>query len=292
MTWRECMMHAAKLLKEAEIEDYDNDVRVLAMYVLNCNYTGLTMRMPEEATPEDQEFFFQCVEARRTHLPCQYITGSQEFMGYTFRTEREVLIPRPETELLVEEALRISREVIGGGKMKVLDLCCGTGCIGISYALCRRAEGFRQDEVTMVDISRHAVALSKENNKNLQAGCNVVKSDLFERLVDRYDMIISNPPYIRSADCEELMSDVRDYEPWLALDGREDGLYYYDRIIKGARRFLYENGMLLFEIGYDQLEDVRGLLVDAGYVDISGRKDYAGLDRIVIARWPGKESIM
>lgn len=280
MTLRELIRYGETCLQDAGIEDYASDTRILAMYVFKLDYTGLMMHIQDEMPEEDEQYYRECIELRSTHIPCHHITGYQVFMGYDFTVDENVLIPRQETELLVEEALRCAD---GINPCKTLDVCCGSGCIGISFALKRRETGYCNDKVTMLDISKHAVNVAKENNLKLDAGCEVIKSDLFERVDEKYDIIISNPPYIRTADIDELMDEVRCHEPRLALDGGEDGLYFYDRIIKEARKFLYEDGRLLFEIGYDQYRDVWELLVDSGYTDIRLIKDYAGLDRVVTA---------
>lgn len=280
MTLRELIKYGETTLQEAGIEDYVSDTRLLAMYAFNLDYTGLMMNMQEEMPDEDAEYYKGYIDIRSTHLPCHHITGCQEFMGYEFKVDENVLIPRQETELLVEEALKCAD---GINPCKALDVCCGSGCIGISFALKRKEAGYHNDKVMMLDISKQAINLAKENILKLEADCEIIKSDLFEHVEEKYDIIISNPPYIRTAEIEGLMEEVRCHEPRLALDGGEDGLYFYDRIIKEARKFLYEDGMLLFEIGYDQYEDVRRLLVDAGYSDVRLIKDYAGLDRVVTA---------
>ncbi|MGN0389661.1 MAG: N5-glutamine methyltransferase family protein, partial [Wujia sp.] len=154
--------------------------------------------------------------------------------------------------------------------------------IGISFACKRKEAGFDGDKVELADISDAATTLSTENNRRLQAGCTIIKTDLFTCLDGKYDIIISNPPYIPTDVIPGLMQEVRDFEPHLALDGKKDGLYFYDKIIKEAREYLHEDGVLLFEIGYDQLEDVRGLLVENRYTSIEGFKDYAGHDRVVV----------
>lgn len=281
MTLRELIKYGEDALREAGITDYTNDTKVLAMYMFDLDYTGLIMKMYDEISADDEKCFKGYIGLRCTHLPCQYITGSQSFMGYDFKVTSDVLIPRQETELLVEKALEYAE---GINPCKTLDLCCGSGCIGISFALKRCEAGYKDDRVVLVDISQEAYALADENNMRLGAGCDIIKSDLFVMVDEKYDIIVSNPPYIRTSDIDELMAEVRLYEPRLALDGSENGLYFYDKIIKEARKYLYEEGMLLFEIGYDQFEDVRGLLVEAGYSDINLIKDYAGLDRVVTAR--------
>lgn len=281
MTLRELIVYGEAVLREAGIDDYSNDVRVLAMHVMGIDYTGLILKMQDNESCDEEECFRKYIELRSTHIPCQYIIGSQNFMGYVFKVAENVLIPRQETELLVEEVLRSANDI---KSCRVLDVCCGSGCIGISFALKRREGGFKDDKVVMLDISEAAILLSEENNLSLGAGCDIIKSDLFCNVEERYNIIVSNPPYIKSSVIEELMEEVRSYEPRLALDGKEDGLYFYIKIIKEARKYLYEDGMLLLEIGYDQFEDVRKLLIDEGYFDIRLIKDYAGLDRVVTAK--------
>lgn len=282
MTLRDLIETGRKRLQDAGIEEYEQDVRVLIMHVLGISYTDMLMRMPEQVDCVYQQEFERCLAMRCTHMPCQYITGYQDFMGYHFKVAENVLIPRPETELLVETALKLNRN---RDTVRALDVCCGSGCIGISFMLCRRAEGHEKDMVTLLDISQDAVTLADTNNRQLQADCRVIQSDLFSNVEGRYTIIMSNPPYIRHDDISDLMEEVRDFEPWLALDGGASGLDFYDRIIRKAGDYLYDEGELLFEIGYDQFEDIRRLLVDAGYTDIACIKDYAGLDRIVTARW-------
>lgn len=284
MTWQALMKEELERLRQADIPEADSDIRLLAMDVAGCTYSTLILRMAEEVTEKQAQRLHAYVTERMTHKPCQYILGTQEFMGYEFATAEEVLIPRPETELLVEEACRIAenwKDTPDGRKRRVLDLCCGSGCIGISFSKLRHG----RDLVELADISDAAIALTKKNRERLQADCAVIQTDLFMQIEGKYDMIVSNPPYIRTDEIPKLMAEVRDFEPHLALDGKADGLYFYDKIIREAREYLYEDGYILFEIGQDQLDAVRGLLVENGYSDIKGIKDYAGLDRIVTARY-------
>lgn len=284
MTWQALMKEELERLRQADIPEADSDIRLLAMDVAGCTYSTLILRMAEEVTEKQAQRLHAYVTERMTHKPCQYILGTQEFMGYEFATAEEVLIPRPETELLVEEACRIAenwKDTPDGRKRRVLDLCCGSGCIGISFSKLRHG----RDLVELADISDAAIALTKKNRERLQADCAVIQTDLFMQIEGKYDMIVSNPPYIRTDEIPKLMAEVRDFEPHLALDGKADGLYFYDKIIREAREYLYEDGYFLFEIGQDQLDAVRGLLVENGYTDIKGIKDYAGLDRIVTARY-------
>ena len=284
MTWQALMKEELERLRQADIPEADSDIRLLAMDVAGCTYSTLILRMAEEVMEKQAQRLHAYVTERMTHKPCQYILGTQEFMGYEFATAEEVLIPRPETELLVEEACRIAenwKDTPDGRKRRVLDLCCGSGCIGISFSKLRHG----RDLVELADISDAAIALTKKNRERLQADCAVIQTDLFMQIEGKYDMIVSNPPYIRTDEIPKLMAEVRDFEPHLALDGKADGLYFYDKIIREAREYLYEDGYILFEIGQDQLDAVRGLLVENGYTDIKGIKDYAGLDRIVTARY-------
>lgn len=284
MTWQALMKEELERLRQADIPEADSDIRLLAMDVAGCTYSTLILRMAEEVTEKQAQRLHAYVTERMTHKPCQYILGTQEFMGYEFATAEEVLIPRPETELLVEEACRIAenwKDTPDGRKRRVLDLCCGSGCIGISFSKLRHG----RDLVELADISDAAIALTKKNRERLQADCAVIQTDLFMQIEGKYDMIVSNPPYIRTDEIPKLMAEVRDFESHLALDGKADGLYFYDKIIREAREYLYEDGYILFEIGQDQLDAVRGLLVENGYTDIKGIKDYAGLDRIVTARY-------
>lgn len=288
MTWQALMKEELERLRQADIPEADSDIRLFAMDVAGCTYSTLILRMAEDATEEQAQKLHAYVTERMTHKPCQYILGTQEFMGMEFATAPEVLIPRPETELLVEQACERLKKLIekkrkqtGDRELRVLDMCCGSGCIGISVAKLVPAVA-----VDLADISDAAITLTKKNRERLQADCMVIQTDLFAQIEEKYDMIISNPPYIRTEEIPKLMAEVRDFEPHLALDGKEDGLYFYDKIIREAREYLYEDGYILFEIGQDQLDAVRGFLVENGYVDIEGMKDYAGLDRIVTARYP------
>ena len=191
-------------------------------------------------------------------------------MGLEFQVNENVLIPRQDTEILVEEVLKVCH-----GKT-VLDLCTGTGCIIISLTKLGKVK-----EATASDISYKALEVARLNATNHKVS---IESDLFEKIDGKYDIIVSNPPYITSKDMENLMPEVKDYEPRLALDGSEDGLLYYRRIVREARRHLKDNGMIFFEIGYNQGEEVQELLRKEGFVDISLYKDLAGLDRLVSGR--------
>ncbi|MDE6025929.1 MAG: peptide chain release factor N(5)-glutamine methyltransferase [Lachnospiraceae bacterium] len=284
MRLKDMLKNGINRLSSCNIENGEQDAKLIAMHVLKMDYTKLFMRLDSEVDDGLIDMYDALIEKRATHYPCQYIIGTTEFMGYEFHVEPNVLIPRPETELLVERALELTDET---DSCNVLDMCCGTGCIGISYILSRRKAGHLRDRLTMVDISDYALGLSKKNSFCQNVECDIIKSNLFEfRKASEedygfYDVIMTNPPYIRSKDIDELMEEVRDFEPRLALDGSEDGLYFYREIIGEARNYLRDGGYLLCEIGYDQYDEVQGILIDKGYRDIELTKDYAGLARIV-----------
>lgn len=301
MLLRDMLKNGTDRLRSCGIENAEGDARLLAMHVLGMDYTRLFMELDRELDDDAVGTYNGLIEKRGTHYPCQYIVGTQDFMGYTFEVSEHVLIPRPETELLVEMALKAT----GDKKIcNALDMCCGTGCIGISYILERKKRGNFDDSLTLVDCSPYAIRLSKKNSFLHDISCDIIESDLFEykntavRVLEGsagtapielgtggnlYDIIMTNPPYIRSSEIDALMEEVSHFEPRLALDGMEDGLYFYRRIIKEARNYLSENGCFICEIGYDQYDAVYGILVDNGYKDIELIKDYAGLDRVVLA---------
>ncbi|MGN0435529.1 MAG: peptide chain release factor N(5)-glutamine methyltransferase, partial [Wujia sp.] len=253
MKLRELMTVGMSILKENGISTAESDIRVLIMHLLGIGYTDIIMKYEDDIDEELCNSFIELVSRRKTHEPCQYITGNQEFMGYGFHVEKGVLIPRPETEILVEEALKLTEN---RDSINALDMCCGSGCIGISYKLFRDKQGKKTD-MTLADISDKAINVSTYNNDNLRADCRLVQTDLFENITGKFDIILSNPPYIKTSDISELMEEVRDYEPSLALDGREDGLFFYRKIIDEAKKYLLNNGIIIFEIGYDQYEDIK-----------------------------------
>lgn len=222
--------------------------------------------------------FASFVEYRKKRVPLEYITHRTEFMGLTFFVDSRVLIPRQDTECLVEEALKYSEGA------DVLDLCTGSGCIAVSLASLGRPRS-----VTASDRSAEALSVAERNAKENGVSVTCVHSDLWEDIAGDYDLITCNPPYIRQEVIPTLMPEVREYEPVMALIGGEDGLDFYRKILAGIGVFLRRNGHLIFEIGYDQGEDVAGLMRDAGLTDVRVRKDLAGMDRVVSGRWKNEE---
>lgn len=227
----------------------------------------------EESCREQYE---EAIRKRESRVPLQHITGVQEFMGYEFHVNEHVLIPRQDTEILVEEADRAADDT---GAKRILDVCTGSGCILLS--LLKMNENRTG---TGSDLSEPALKMAEENRRLLEIPeerAAFVQSDLFERIEGTYDMIVSNPPYIRTEEIRKLQEEVRLHDPYGALDGKEDGLYFYRRIISEAGGYFEHQGTLLFEIGYDQAEDVKRLMEEAGYSQIYVKKDLAGLDRVV-----------
>ena len=280
MTTAALMKNAVAELEAVGIarEDAVSDVRFLVCDALKIEYKDLLLMQTEDADEEAAKLIASYIDKRKKRIPCQYITGKACFMGRDFIVAEGVLVPRPETELLVENAIKLADGIDGGRQgLKVLDLCTGSGCIGISFFLERDCV----DEVTLSDISYDALKTAAKNRDMLAPEVSIIKSDLFDSIDERFDIILSNPPYIKSSDIEELEPEVKDCEPRLALDGKADGLYFYRRIIDELEEHLNDNGICAFEIGYDQGEAVGQLLVDAGFSEVGVIKDYAGLDRIV-----------
>lgn len=273
MTIKELLTWGIETLTEASVEYPEADGRFLMEAALEANRTYLLLHGTEPVSESQEVLYREWIMKRSIHYPLQYILGEQPFMEFTFYVNEHVLIPRQDTEVLVEEALKVVTS-----DMKVLDMCCGSGCIGLS--ICKMAGA----DVTLADISKEALKVTSINSEKLEVDVTIWESDLFSNISGTYDMIISNPPYIRSDVIPTLMEEVKNHEPMLALDGKEDGLYFYRRIADEARKYLNDEGYLYFEIGYDQGEDLREILVGLQYKDIQVIKDLAGLDRVVKAR--------
>lgn len=272
MTYRKAIVSGEKTLQDVGIADARNDAWLLLAMACKIDHTYYYMHMDEEMPQEMEHEFEVLIKKRAERVPLQYITGEQEFMGMTFHVNSNVLIPRQDTETLVEEALKIAAP-----GMKVLDMCTGSGCVLISILNnVHGAEGYGYD------ISKQAINVAKENAKLNNSSAIFERSNLFEDVVEeKFDMIVSNPPYIRSEEIPLLMPEVSQFEPHEALDGREDGLYFYRKIIQESSKYLAEGGYLLFEIGYDQGEEVSSMMREAGFADVMVIKDLAKNDRVV-----------
>lgn len=276
MTLEEALNKGKEILKEAEVLDYELDAWYLMEYVCKIEKSQYYLKGREEMEPEKWQEYEVLLRKRAEHIPLQYITGSQKFMGLEFKVNSQVLIPRQDTETLVEEALKVLEP-----GMNVLDLCTGSGCIIVS--LMKYKEGLTG---TASDISKQAILVAKENAKQNQVEVEFVSSDLFKSITGTYDMIISNPPYIPTEVIGGLMPEVKNFEPMEALDGKEDGLYFYREIASEAGNFLNSNGYLYFEIGHDQGGKVAAIMESNGYRNVRVVKDLAGNDRVVMGNLP------
>ncbi|MCH5274030.1 MAG: peptide chain release factor N(5)-glutamine methyltransferase [Lachnospiraceae bacterium] len=277
MTYSELTDSGVLRLKEEGFTEARTDVRQILMYVGGMNLAELLFDGAKEVPKEQELHFWKLLEQRMRHMPVQYMTGEQEFCGLKFRIRPGVLIPRPETELLAEEVFKRS-----AGK-RVLDLCTGSGCIAVTVSKLGAPEF-----TAASDVSETALRTAEENAALNGADITFFQGDLFETVTGEYDIIVSNPPYIKTGVINGLMPEVKEFEPHLALDGGEDGLVFYRRICKEAKKFLRQNGRLMFEIGHDQGREVSDLLESENYREIEIKKDYAGLDRMVFAVWPDK----
>lgn len=272
MKLREALQAGTQILEQAKIGEASTDAWYLMEKVCGIDRNAYYMKQEEDISQEEQEEYRILIEKRAERVPLQYITGKQEFMGYSFKVTPDVLIPRFDTEILVDQVLQ---NLTPG--MKILDMCTGSGCILITLLKeCAGCSGLG------VDISKQAILVAKENAKELQVSASWLKSDMFEEVDGKFDRIISNPPYIRSLDLLTLEPEVKDFEPVSALDGKEDGLFFYRILAKESRNYLKEDGILYLEIGYDQGADVSKMLEENGYKEVMIIKDLAGLDRVVL----------
>lgn len=275
MTYRELLHGGGRFLEAHGIAEAAADAWVLFEAVTGTDRTHYFLRQADDCTREEQARYRELLKERAKHIPVQYLTGWQEFMGYPFRVNETVLIPRQDTELLVLEA---EKKIRPGDR--VLDVCTGSGCIIISLAKRVRIQA------EALDISAEALRTAAGNAGALSADVRFFCSDLLACAEGTYDCIVSNPPYIPSEEIAGLMPEVSLYEPRLALDGGSGGLQFYRRITREARRFLKPGGWLLFEIGCSQGQDVSALMREQGYCGIEVKKDLAGLDRVVSGRLP------
>ncbi len=274
MNRKEAYELGIKTLAEAGIEEAKSDTLLLMDALCRISRNDVLVHGEVELEEELTEAFKAALQKRCTHIPVQYITGVQNFMGLDFCVNEHVLIPRFDTEILVEEVMKNLHD-----GFSILDMCTGSGCILLSLLkYSNNCEGLG------VDISTDALAVANKNKEKLGIEASFIESNLFEQVTGKYDIIVSNPPYIRSDVISTLMEEVRDHEPILALDGTEDGLFFYRKIVEESPDYLNGGGMLFFEIGYDQAEDVSRLMEEAGYKDVTVVKDFAGLDRVVYGR--------
>lgn len=274
--FRELLEWAVSFLKDREVPEARRDAWLLMEEVFEVTRSWFFAHGENVPGEEQIRRYEWLVEQRGRRIPLQQLTGTAWFYGMPFLVNEHVLIPRQDTEILVEEA----RKRIRPG-MRILDLCTGSGCVLLALlASCEQVTG------TGVDLSGEALAVAEKNARNLKIPAEFLQSDLFEQIQGVYDIIVSNPPYIRTEVIPTLMPEVREHEPWMALDGKEDGLYFYRKILDGIRRFLCPGGWICFEIGYDQGEDLKKLMKEHGLERIEIVRDLAGLDRTALGRIP------
>ena len=306
MTLEELYKQGTDMLKEADIENPSVDAFYLLEYAAGLNKTRYLMYRDQQVSQQNIRQYTELIEKRRTRIPYQYITGQADFAGLTFEVDPNVLIPRLDTEVLFEQALRCLNY-----RAYVLDLCTGSGALGISL------KRYRPDiRMVISDISEDALEVAERNivhnhmekaKKNcaaspedlvcgydLNLGIRIIHSDLFDQMsvedrpdreyTDRFDVIVSNPPYVTDGEYEELMPEVKEHEPKLALTAGADGLDIYRRIAEEAPAFLNDDGILLLEIGCSQAEAVSKLLKENCFTDIRVVKDLADLDRVIICK--------
>ena len=284
MTYRELYEKGKSALATAGIDEAELDARLLLEFVCGTDRNTLLVHGDRDVTPQEEADYIMLLHKRESRYPLQQLTGVQNFMGLDFCVNEHVLIPRQDTEILVEEVLQNLHD-----GMHILDMCTGSGCILISLL-------HYSNNCTGVgaDISTEALEVAKKNAARLLEGeirsipdmdgvheIELIKSDLFENITGQFDMIVSNPPYIQTSVIDTLMPEVRDHEPRLALDGSEDGLLFYRKIVQESVIYLKQGGMLFFEIGYDQGEAVSQLMEQSGFLEVRVIKDYGGLDRVV-----------
>lgn len=271
MTYREAVEFGTKCLTDAGVPDAALDAWYLLQMVCKIERSYYYVHGEEDITQDAQKEYEIAVQKRAEHIPLQYIIGEQEFMGLRFKVNYNVLIPRQDTETLVEQVLKIVKP-----GMKVLDLCTGSGCVLISVLK-------NAPELTGMgsDISKTALLVAKENAKLHEVDAEWVRSDLFDNITETFDVIMANPPYIPTGEILSLMPEVRDFEPENALDGGADGLDFYRKIAGQVKDYLNPGGYVYMEIGYDQGEAVSELMRNAGFTEVEVIKDLARNDRVV-----------
>lgn len=277
MRYADLYQKGAAELEKAGIAEAKLDARLLLEEVCGTDRNELLSHGDREVSGQQEETYVNYIERRSSRIPLQHIVGCQEFMGLCFKVTPQVLIPRQDTETLVEEVMKNLHD-----GMRILDMCTGSGCILLSLL------HYSNDCVgTGSDLSLQALEVARENAEKLGLTAEFVQGDLFEHITGKYEIIVSNPPYIKTGDIPALQEEVREHDPLMALDGKEDGLYFYRRIVKEALRHLYPGGMLFFEIGWEQALAVTEYMKNAGYKDVMVYKDLAGLDRVVSGRYGG-----
>lgn len=273
MKIKEALIEGRDYLKDLEYTDPIYETRRILSDLLNKDLSYLVSHDEDLLDSKIENKYFEILEKRQKGIPLQYILGEEDFYGRTFKVIEGVLIPRQDTEISVEKILNI---IENNQINNMLEIGCGTGIVSISVDLESSVD------VTAVDISEKAMENTRINKKELNSKIKIINSDLFSNINEKFDLIYSNPPYIKSCEIENLQVEVKDYEPRLALDGGEDGLFFYRSIIKSSPEFLNHKGFLVFEIGHDEAEDICNLMKDKFEVEVY--KDLNNLDRVVVGQ--------
>lgn len=271
MQYQEIYRQGMTALEKAGIAEAALDARLLLEEVCGTDRTTLYAHGEKELTEAEKTQYMQWIQDRADRVPLQHILGKTEFMGLDFLVNEHVLCPRPDTEVLVEEVLKHLHD-----GMRILDIGTGSGCILLSLLhYSNDCQGIG------VDISGEALQIARENGRRLGEQADFIESDLFEKVAGKFEIIVSNPPYIRRDEMAGLMPEVRDHEPGKALDGGDDGLFFYREITKKAKEHLPGGGMLFYEIGCEQGPAVKRIMEDSGFREVEIVKDFSGLDRVV-----------
>ena len=276
----ETLKSGIEILKRNNIDNAIFKARILLKEILCISKEELMIYGNKEMSEENIKKFQESIKKICENIPLQYITHHQEFFGYDFYVDENVLIPQTDTEVLVEECIKISTKLdkLCKTNIKILDLCTGSGAIAISLA-----KNIEYSSIVASDISEKALEVAKKNSIINDVKIEFIYSDLYENIKGKFNIIVSNPPYIKTKVIETLSEEVKN-EPYLALDGGEDGLMFYKRIIKESKEKLKENGYLLLEIGFDQKQEVIDILKENNYKNIYSKKDLGNNDRIVVAQ--------
>lgn len=273
MKIKEAIKNAKTKLIENKIEDASIVARVLLQFVLKNNRNELILKQEQEIQQEKILEYEVVVKRVIEGIPLQYITKTSEFYGLHFYVDKNVLIPQPDTEILVEEVIKIAKK-----ESKILDICTGSGCIGISIA-----KNLENAQITLSDISENALKIAEKNvkNNNVYDKIKIIKSDMFENIKEKYNIIVSNPPYIETDTIKTLSKQVQN-EPKIALDGGKDGLEFYRKLLTVSPKHLEKNGVLCIEIGYNQREQVIKIAKKTKeYEKIETIKDLSGNNRVL-----------
>ena len=262
---------ATKELNNSGISSPKQNVETILAHTLNIKRLDIYLQLERKFSGKKLEIVFNIISRRKDKEPLQYILGETEFYGYTIKVDKSVLIPRPETELLVERIIAEENDI-----KNILEI--GTGSGALVIALAKKMNGIVIDAT---DISEDALRIAEQNTILNQVDINIFKSDIFDNVLNKYDLIISNPPYISLTDYKQLPVEIKDFEPKSALLADDNGLFFYNKILQKAKDHLTESGKIYFEIGYDQAKKITEIAKENGFSNIKVFKDLNGFDRIV-----------